>query len=125
MDAQKPAHPSPAVTLRFTPCKCVWFDLQQRLQNLPCHEFVGTRSAGKRSVGAAEGMSIMFDADGRFRERCSYYRMMARDALRRAALTKNSDQRVQLFNVALGWHALAVQIEESLGVLERGEETVA
>ena len=68
-----------------------------------------------------KGCPLMFDADGRFRERCAYYRMMARNAVHRAALTKNFEQRGQLFNVALGWHALAVQIEESLGVLEREE----
>ena len=66
----------------------------------------------------------MFDADDRLRERCAYYRMMARDALSRAALTKETEQRAQFFNVALGWHALAVQIEESLGVLEREERKV-
>ena len=71
-----------------------------------------------------KGYALMFDADGRLRERSAYYRMMARDALRRAALTNDTEQRGQLFNVALSWHALAVQIEESLGVLEREEEMV-
>jgi hypothetical protein len=48
------------------------------------------------------------------RERAAHYRKMALEALSRASVAEEVWQREQFFNLAKGWHTLAVQIEENL-----------
>ena len=55
------------------------------------------------------------------RERAAHYRKMALEALLRASDAEEIWQREQFFNLAKGWHTLAVQIEESLAAAERLE----
>ena len=76
-----------------------------------------------RFPSAVEGTHV--HSDDLLRDRCLHYRMMARDALRRAEASGSAVQREELFSLALGWHALAVQIEESLFALEQQREPAA